>query len=77
MKQPVMSLIYIFQKMLGKEIKQKLLMEINKESLRGQFGSDCYIFWRLITMLWKDNLDQTVLSIMIFLSYPGYRKPGK
>ena len=42
--QPVLSLIQIFQKMLETEIKHDLLMEINKESLRGQCGSDCHIF---------------------------------
>ena len=25
----------------------------------------------------KDNIDRTLLSFMIFLSYPGFRKPGK
>ena len=25
----------------------------------------------------KDNMDQVVLSFIIFLSYPGYKKPGK
>ena len=44
MGQPILSLIHIFQKMLEAEIKQKCLMEINKESLRGQYGSDWYIF---------------------------------
>ena len=77
MGQPVLFLIHVFQKMFETEIKHKLLMEINKESLRGQYGSDCYIFWRLITIMWKDNMDQTVLSFMIFLSYPVYRKPSK
>ena len=33
------------------EIKHKLLMEINKESLRGQYGPDCNIFRRLRKML--------------------------
>ena len=27
-------------------------------------------------MLWKDNVDQIVLSFIIFLLHPGYRKPG-
>ena len=45
---PVLSLIQIFQKMLEREIKHELLMEINKESLRKQYGSDCNIFWRLM-----------------------------
>ena len=44
MGQTVLSLIHIFQKLLETEIKHKLLVEINKESLRGQYGSDCYIF---------------------------------
>ena len=35
-------------------------MEINKESLRGQYGSDCNIFWRLIKILWKDDVDKAV-----------------
>ena len=77
MGQPVLSLIQIFQKMLEREIKHELLMEINKESLRGQYVSDCNIFWRLMKVLWKDNMDRTVLSLMIFLPYPGFRKPGK
>ena len=77
MGQPVLFLIQIFQKMFETEVKHKLLLEINRESLRGQYGSDCNIFWRLMKMLWKDNMDQTVLSFMIFLSYPHYRKLGK
>ena len=40
MGQPILYLIQIFQRMLETEIKHKLLMEINKESLRGQYGSD-------------------------------------
>ena len=40
MGQPLLSLTQIFQKMLETETKRKLLMEINKESLRGQYGSD-------------------------------------
>ena len=32
------QLIQIFQKILETEIKHKLLMKINKESLRGQYG---------------------------------------
>ena len=66
MGQPLLSLTQIFQKMLETETKRKLLMEINKESLRGQYGSDWNIFWRLMKMLWEDNMDQTVLSFMIF-----------
>ena len=66
MGQPILSLIQIFQKMLETEIKYKLLMEINKESL-GQYGSDCNIFLSLMKMLWKENMDQTVLSFMIFV----------
>ena len=50
MGQPILSLIQIFQKMLETEIKYKLLMEINKESL-GQYGSDCNIFLSLMKML--------------------------
>ena len=72
MGQPILSLIQIFQKMLETEIKYKLLMEINKESL-GQYGSDCNIFLSLMKMLWKENMDQTVLSFMIFLWYLSYR----
>ena len=44
MGQAVLSLIQVLQKMLETEIKGKLLMEIYKESLRGQNGSDCVIF---------------------------------
>ena len=35
MGQPVVSLIQVLQKMLETEIKGKLLMEIDKEFLRG------------------------------------------
>ena len=38
MDQPILSLIQIFQKMLETEIKHELLIEINKESLRGHMG---------------------------------------
>ena len=44
MGQPVLFLIQIFQKMFETEVKHKLLLEINRESLRGQYGSDCNIF---------------------------------
>ena len=44
MGQLVLSLIHIFQNMLEIDIKYKLLMETSKESLREQYGSDCYIF---------------------------------
>ena len=44
MSQPVLFLIQDFQKMLETEINQVILMEIHKESLRGQYGSDCIIF---------------------------------
>ena len=54
-----------------KQIKHKLLIENYKKSLRGQYGSGCIVFWRLMKILWKDNMDQTVLSFMIFLLYPG------
>ena len=37
---PYLSLIQIFQKVLEAEIKYKLLMEICKESLRRQYGSN-------------------------------------
>ena len=40
MDQPVLSLIQVFQKMLETEIKHELLMEIYKESLRRQYGSN-------------------------------------
>ena len=40
MCQPVLSLIQVFQKMFETEIKHELLMEIYKESLRGQYGSN-------------------------------------
>ena len=63
--------------MLETEMKHKLLMEINKEDLRGQYGSDSNISERLMKMLWNDKMDQTELSFMIFLLYLGYRKPGK
>ena len=38
MGQPILSLIQIFQKMLETEIKHKVLIEINKESLRGHMS---------------------------------------
>ena len=37
---PVLSLIQGFQKILETEIKHELLMEIYKESLRRQYGSN-------------------------------------
>ena len=46
-------------------------MENDKESLRGQYVLGCIIFWRLMKVLWKDNMDETVLSFMTFLLYPG------
>ena len=44
MRQPVLSLIQVFQKMLETEMKHELLMEIYKESLRGQCGWVCVFF---------------------------------
>ena len=49
-------------------------MEIYKESLRGQYGLGCIIFWRLLKVLWKDNMDQTVLSFMYFSAVAQFRK---
>ena len=49
-------------------------MEIYEESLRGQYGLGCIIFWRLLNVLWKDNMDQTVLSFMIFFAVAQFRK---
>ena len=72
MRQPVLSLIQVFQKMLETEMKHELLMEIYKESLRGQYGWVCVFFWRLMKILWKDNIDQSALSFMIFLLYLGF-----
>ena len=46
-------------------------MENDKESLRGQYGLGCIIFWRLMKVLWKDNMDEIILSFMTFLLYPG------
>ena len=71
--QPILSLIQVFQKILEKEIKHEFLMEIYKESLRGQYRSDCTIFWWLMKNLWKDNMDWTILSF-IYLLYPGFYK---
>ena len=38
------------------------------ESSREQYGLDCIIFWRLMKILWKDNMDRTELSFMIFFA---------
>ena len=71
MGQPLLYLIQVLQKMLETEIKGELLLEIYKASLRREHGSSCIVFWRLTKILWKDNMDQTVLSFMIFLLYRG------
>ena len=52
------------------EIKRKVLKEIYKEPLRGQYVLDSIIFWKLMKILWKDNMDQTILYFMIFVMYP-------
>ena len=56
MGQTILSLIQVFQKMLETEIKYDFLMEIYKESLRGQFGSDWLAFedwWKFCeTTIW-------------------------
>ena len=41
----------------------------------GEFGSDSIIFWRFMRILWKDNIDRTALSFMIFCRTPV--SPGK
>ena len=51
MDQPVLYLIQVLQKMLETEIKDELLLEIYKESLRGQHGSSCIIFRKLTKIL--------------------------
>ena len=51
MGQSVLSLIQVLQKMLETEIKGDLLMGIYKKSLRGEYGSDCIIFGRLMKIL--------------------------
>ena len=58
MGQTILSLIQVYQKMLETEIKYELLMEIYKESLRGQYVLDCITFWRLIKILLNDNMDK-------------------
>ena len=65
-----MSLIQVLQKILETEIKGKIFMENDKDSLRGQYGLGCIIFWTLMKVLWKDNMDETVLSFITFLLYP-------
>ena len=47
MDQPILSLIQIFQKMLETGIKHKLLMEINKESWRGNLDQTVISFEEL------------------------------
>ena len=44
MGQPELFLIQVFQKMYETKINHKLLMEIYKESLRVQYGSNYIIF---------------------------------
>ena len=74
MRQTVFCLIQVFQKMLETEIKQKFLIEIYKEFLRGQAGLAYIIFWRLMKILWQGNMDQTVFSFKFFLPYPSLEK---
>ena len=63
MDQPILSLIQVFQKMLEMEIKNQLLMEIYKECLRRQYGSNRI----LEKTIWvkqnprEDNMGWTVL----------------
>ena len=33
---------------------------------------DYIIFWRLVKILWKDNMDRTVFSFMIFFAVPWF-----
>ena len=44
MGQPVLSRSQVFQKILQTELKHEFLMEIYKESLRGQCGSGCITY---------------------------------
>ena len=44
MGQPVLSQIHVSQK---KQIKHKLLMEVDKELFSGQYSSDCIIFFKI------------------------------
>ena len=84
MDQPVLFLIQVFQKMLETETKHKLLMEIYKESLRRQYGSNKILertIWVGLYYLLKidENFVKGPNQIVFydFLSYPGFRKPGK
>ena len=60
---PILSLIQVFQKMLEMEIKNQLLMQIYKECLRRQYGSNRI----LEKTIWvkqnprEDNMGWTVL----------------
>ena len=51
-------------------------MEIYKESLREEGDLGWIIFWRLMKILWKDNMDQAPLSFVIFLPYPSLENQG-
>ena len=85
---PVLSLIQGFQKILETEIKHELLMEIYKESLRRQCGSNRVLertIWLGLYYLLKidENFvkgqygSNCIVFYDFFLAYPGFRKPGK
>ena len=52
-------------------------MFLKKEGMKKERGWYTFLSHYETQMLLKDNMDQIVLSFMIFLLYPGYRKPGK
>ena len=76
------NLIQAFQKMLEKEIKPKLLMEIYKKllsiliALRGQYGTDCIVL--KIPGFFKKGQNRLIhIVFYVFWLYPGFRKPCK
>ena len=75
MGQLVLSLIQVFQlKTLETEIKHELLTEIYKEScLERTMWVKLYYILKIDENFVKvrKNMDQIVLSLMIFLPYPG------
>ena len=54
----LLSLIQNVQKMLETDTIHELLMEIYKQSLKGQYGLDCVIFWwKFAKNIGKQNSD--------------------
>ena len=71
-KKPYYLWFQVFQKMLETEIKYEFWSKFTKNPWEDNMGWTVFTFWRLMKILWKDNMDQTALSFIIFFAIPRF-----